>query len=253
MNNKIQYDTNENRNYAKPETAMVLAAGLGNRMRPITNSIPKPLVNVFGKTLLDHGLDALAQTGVRKCLVNVHYMADQIEAHVAKRQFPKVAISDERNQLMDSGGGIAKALPELGDEPFYLLNADSFWVEGYKPNLRQLADFWRTEDMDILLLVTGTAAAVGYTSKGDFTMNALGQLTRRKERTAAPFAYAGAAIINPAIFKDAPSGPFNLNMLFDRAIQQQRLYGVRMEGLWLHVGTPDAIAEAEEAIAKSAA
>lgn len=237
-----------------PRKAMVLAAGLGTRMRPLTETTPKPLIKVFGKTLLDHALDALEQAGVEEAVVNVHYLADQIEDHVSKRKGKlEVKISDERDQLLDSGGGINKALPLLGDEPFYLLNADSFWIEGFKPNLSRMAELWDVDDMDILLLLSGMATAIGFGSKGDFTMDPAGRLERRAELKVAPFAYAGAAILNPAVFSGAPNGAFSLNQQFDTALENERLFGLRLEGLWLHVGTPEAITEAEDAIARSAA
>lgn len=236
-----------------PQRAMVLAAGLGTRMQPITDTMPKPLVRVQGKTLLDHGLDALVRSGVKEAVVNVHHHADQIEQHVATRTDLKIAISDERKELLDSGGGIAKALPRLGKNPFYLLNADSFWIEGFKPNLSRMADIWDNDKMDILLLLACMATAVGFGSRGDFLMDGEGRLERRGEGDVAPFAYAGAAIINPRVFNKAPNGPFSLNRQFDEALEHDRLFGLRLEGLWLHVGTPDSIREAEEAIARSAA
>lgn len=237
----------------RPKSAMVLSAGLGNRMRPVTNTMPKPLVRVFGKTLLDHGLDALSQAAVSNAVVNVHYFAEQIETHVEPRKSPNIIISDERDQLLDSGGGIANALPKIGDKPFYLLNADSFWIEGSKPNLQMLGEGWADGDMDILLLLSSIHDCVGYPGKGDFTMDSEGRLERRGEREIAPFAYSGAAILHPRIFEKIPAGPFSLNLLFDRAIEEGRLFGLKMDGLWLHVGTPEAIIEAEAAIAKSAA
>ncbi len=236
-----------------PQSAMVLAAGLGTRMRPLTNAMPKALVRVCGKALLDHALDALAQAGVARAVVNVHHFADQVAAHVAARTQPQVIVSDETARLLDSGGGVALALPHLGAGPFFVLNADTFWVEGYRPNLARLAQAWNDETMDILLLVSAMATAVGYGGKGDFSMDGLGRLVRRAERQIAPFAYAGAAIMHPRIFTDAPPAPFSLNLLFDRAIEAGRLHGLRMEGLWLHVGTPQAIREAETAISRSAA
>jgi len=240
--------------HQRPKTGMVLAAGLGTRMRPITNTKPKPLVQVSGKTLLDHALDALGAAKVETAVVNVHHFADQMEEHVANRSHgPAVVISDERDELMNSGGGVARALPQLGSDPFFLLNGDSFWIEGFKPNLDRMADAWRADDMDMLLLLSSMTTAVGYDAAGDFNMDPDGRLERRGESTSSPFAYAGAAIVNPAIFNDAPEGAFNLNILFDRAIQAGRLFGVRMDGLWLHVGTPEAIDEAEKAISRSAA
>jgi len=232
---------------------MVLAAGLGKRMRPITDTLPKPLVRVCGKALVDHALDALAGVGVARAVVNVHYLADQMEAHLASRTRPAIVVSDERSVLLDSGGGVVRALPLLGPDPFFLLNADTFWIEGYRANLAALAAQWDGAAMDGLLLVAGMANCVGYDGVGDFTMDAVGRLTRRAERRVAPFVYAGAAILSPAAFADAPQGPFSLNRVFDRMLEQGRLFGLRLEGLWLHVGTPEAIREAEEAVARSAA
>lgn len=236
-----------------PEKAMILAAGLGKRMRPITDTMPKPLVRVFGKTLLDYGLDALNKANVSNAVVNLHYLGDQIEVHLANRTAPKITLSDERDGLLDSGGGVKKALPQLGKDPFYLLNADSFWLEGIKPNLELLAGAFDENTMDIILLLSGFPNAIGYNGSGDFEMSSDGRLSRRTEKKMAPFVYSGAAIIHPRVFADTPDGAFSLNLLFDRAIENGRLYGARMEGLWLHVGTPEAITEAEHAIAQSAA
>ncbi|MEZ5872961.1 MAG: nucleotidyltransferase family protein [Nitratireductor sp.] len=236
-----------------PSRAMVLAAGLGKRMLPITETLPKPLVRVHGKSLLDHGLDALARAGVSEAVVNIHYLADLVEAHVAGRTSPKVILSDERDALLDSGGGVVRALPHLGNEPFFVLNADSFWIEGYRPNLINLARHFNPQTMDIMLLVSTMGSAIGYDGRGDFTMDPCGVLTRRDERSVAPFAYAGAAIMKPELFVDAPDGAFSLNRIFDKALERGRLFGLRLEGLWLHVGTPAAIREAEDAIARSAA
>ena len=243
-----------NSNKSGPKKAMVLAAGLGKRMRPLTNHVPKPLVEVNGQTLLDHCLDALEKSETEEVVINVHYLADQIEEHVAKRESDlKVHFSDERDELLDSGGGIRKALPLLGSDPFYLLNADSFWIEGFQPNLARLADAWDDEKMDMFLLLSGMANAIGFASKGDFTMDPDGRLERRTEFRVAPFAYAGAGILHPRIFDNAPDGPFSLNQQFDEALEKQRLFGLRLDGLWLHVGTPEAIHEAEDAISRSAA
>lgn len=236
-----------------PRAAMVLAAGLGKRMLPITKTIPKPLVRVHGKALLDHALDALHAAGVETAVVNVHHLASQIEAHLARRKSPSIVISDEREHLLESGGGVAKALSHLGKEPFFIVNSDTFWVEGYRPNLLHLAEQWDTGRMDMLLLLAATPKAVGYSGAGDFTMDSEGRLSRRGERQVAPFVYAGAAICKPGIFVDIPDGAFSLNLLFDRLLERGRLFGIRLDGLWLHVGTPDSIAEAEEAIERSTA
>jgi MurNAc alpha-1-phosphate uridylyltransferase len=232
---------------------MVLAAGLGTRMRPLTDTRPKPLVEVAGKALLDHMLDRLADAGVEIAVVNVHYLAEQIERHVAARKRPRVVISDERGQILGTGGGVVKALPQLGSAPFFHVNSDSIWIEGVTPNLTRLATAFDATTMDVLLLLAPTAGSVGYAGRGDFTMAPGGALTRREERDVAPFVYAGAAILTPAMFKGAPQGEFSLTTLFDRAAAAGRLHGLRLDGLWMHVGTPEAISEAEAAIRKSTA
>jgi MurNAc alpha-1-phosphate uridylyltransferase len=236
-----------------PRRAMVLAAGIGKRMRPVTVTTPKPLIEIGGRAMIDYGLDRLVRAGVETAVVNVHYLPDLIRVHVGRRQSPQIVISDERDRLLDTGGGTARALPDLGDAPFYLLNSDSFWIEGPRPNLDWLADGWRDDAMDALLLVASTVRTIGYGGRGDFRMSPDGRLSRRPEREVAPFVYAGAAILHPRLFAEAPDGPFSLNLLFDRAIEADRLFGVRLDGLWLHVGTPEAIAEAELSIADSAA
>jgi len=237
----------------RPTRAMILAAGIGKRLRPITATVPKPLVEVGGRALIDYALDRLERAGVETAVVNVHYLADLVRVHVGKRKKPKVVISDEREKLLDTGGGVAKALPRLGDEPFYVINSDSFWIEGPRPNLDWLAGGWHGDRMDALLLLASTVRSVGYHGRGDFRMDPAGRLSRRPEREVAPFAYAGAAILHPRLFADCPAGAFSLNRLFDRAIEADRLFGVRMDGLWLHVGTPETIGEAELSIADSAA
>jgi N-acetyl-alpha-D-muramate 1-phosphate uridylyltransferase len=237
----------------RPKRAMVLAAGLGKRMRPITATTPKPLVEVAGKSLIDHGLDRLAAAGIDLAVVNVHYLADLVEHHVLRRAAPRIAISDERDQLLDTGGGILKALHHFDNAPFILLNSDSFWIEGVRPNLDILIESWNADAMDVLLMVAPTVRSVGYTGRGDFTLSPDGRLTRRAERAVAPFVYAGAAVLHPRLFETAVDGAFSLNRLFDEAIERERLYGARMEGTWFHVGTPDAIQLAEMAVLESAA
>ncbi len=234
-----------------PRRAMVLAAGLGTRMHPLTDKIPKPMVAVAGKPLIDHVLDRLAQTGVERAVVNVHYLADLLITHLASRTRPKVVISDERGLLLGTGGGVKKALPELGDAPFFHINSDTIWIDGVKPNLAQLADAFDPATMDGLLLLAPTAGSVGYAGRGDFAMAPDGRLRQRAEQEIAPFVYAGAAILSPALFAGAPSGEFSLTTLFDRAAGAGRLHGLRLEGLWMHVGTPDAVATAEAAIRAS--
>jgi MurNAc alpha-1-phosphate uridylyltransferase len=232
---------------------MVLAAGNGIRMRPLTDRTPKPLITVGGKPLLDNVLDRLAATGVDTAVVNVHYLADQIERHLAGRRVPRIVISDERASLLDTGGGVVKALPTLGAAPFFHLNSDTIWIDGVKPNLARLADAFDPERMDALLLLATTASSIGYSGHGDFSMAADGRLTRRGEREVVPFVYAGAAILTPAFFTGAPAGAFSMSPLFDRAAEAGRLCGLRLEGVWMHVGTPEAVAAAEKALLAGAA
>jgi N-acetyl-alpha-D-muramate 1-phosphate uridylyltransferase len=237
---------------ALPRTALVLAAGRGKRMRPLTATTPKPLVEVAGRSLVDHVLDRLAAVGVEKAVVNVHYLADLVEVHVGKRAAPRVEVSDERRLLLDTGGAVVKALPQLGGEPFFHLNSDTIWIEGARPNLEVLAERWDPDRMDGILMLASTVTAIGYDGAGDFEMDKDGRLTRRQERTVAPFVYAGAAILHPRVFDGLPQEPFSLNRAFDEMIAAGRLYGMRMDGIWLHVGTPAAIREAETSIALSA-
>lgn len=243
---------------------MVLAAGLGQRMRPLTQTRPKPLIEVGGKALLDHALDRLADAGIETAVVNVHYLADLVEAHAARREVPKILISDERARLLETGGGIRKALPLLGREPFLALNSDTLWIEGARPNLPRLMKAWDPGAMDVLLLLAATASSVGYDGRGDFAIEPEGEspkdsqgepqarLRRRREGEVAPFVYAGVGLFKPELFVDAPEGPFSANLIFDRAIAAGRLYGVRLEGEWLHVGTPEAIPPAEQRLAERA-
>jgi N-acetyl-alpha-D-muramate 1-phosphate uridylyltransferase len=237
----------------QPRTAMVLAAGLGERMRPLTERIPKPLVQVGGKALIDYGLDRLAEAGVEKAVVNVHYLADQIERHVAGRKRPRIVISDERAGLLGTGGGVVKALPELGDAPFFHINSDSIWIDGVNGNLSRLAATFDPAQMDVLLLLAPAAISIGYQGRGDFAMATDGRLRKSAEREVVPFVYAGAALLLPSLFADSPTGAFGLTRMFDRAAERGRLHGLRLDGLWMHVGTPDAIALAEAAILESAA
>ena len=234
-----------------PKCAMVLAAGLGTRMRPFNGKLPKPLVQVGGKALIDYVLDRLAEQGVERAVVNVHHLADQIEQHLADRKRPKILISDERSELLGTGGGVVKALPQLGKGPFFHVNSVTIWIDGVKPNLGRLAAAFDPARMDALLLVAPTASSIGYAGRGDFSMAPDGLLVRRGEREVVPFVYAGAAILTPAFFAGVAPGPSSMSPLFDRAAEAQRLCGLRLEGVWMHVGTPDAIKAAEEAILES--
>ena len=235
-----------------PKTAIVLAAGLGTRMRPYNGQIPKPLVSIGGKSLIDYGLDRLAEAGVERAVVNVHHLADAVERHLASRCRPRIVISDERAELLGTGGGIAKALPQLGDVPFFLVNSDTLWRDGGKPNFTRLAENFDAAKMDALLLLAPTAGSIGYEGRGDYAMLPDGRLRRRADHQTVPFIYAGAAILTPALFAAAPAGAFPLTVLFDRAGAQGRLFGLRLEGVWMHVGTPDAVAAAEAALAAMA-
>ncbi len=229
--------------------AMVLAAGLGQRMRPITDTLPKPLVAIGGKPMLDHALDRLAEAGVEEAVVNVHHLAAQIEAHVAGRIRPRVTISDERAELLETGGGVKKALPLLGEAPFFHVNSDSLWSETGHSNMSAMVDVWDGAAMDMLLLLARRDGSVGFDGRGDFFRADDGLLTRRGSAESAPYVYAGVAIMKPDLFSDTPEGPFSLNLLFDRAIAAGRLHGLVLKGQWLHVGTPEAIAPAEAAFA----
>jgi MurNAc alpha-1-phosphate uridylyltransferase len=237
----------------KPDRAMVLAAGLGLRMRPLTERMPKPLVSVAGRTLLDHVLDKLGDAGVSEAVVNVHYLPDQIIDHVRGRKRPRVTISDERDQVLGTGGGVVKALPLLGSEPFFHVNADTLWMDGVRPNLTRLAEAFDPARMDILLLMAPTASSIGYEGSGDYAMLPDGALRKRKEHQVVPFVYAGVAIMSPAIFVGHPRGEFSLTRMFDAANEQERLFGLRLDGTWMHVGTPDAVGAAEEAFLESVA
>ena len=234
-----------------PKRAMVLAAGLGTRMHPLTDRMPKPLVAVAGKPLIDHVLDRLAEAGVERAVINVHHFAEQIEKHLASRTKPKIVISDERGSLLGTGGGVVKALSHLGDAPFFHINSDTIWIDSVKPNLARLAAAFDAVAMDALLLLAPSTGSIGYTGRGDYAMAADGRLRRRAEREVAPFVFAGAAILSPALFVGAPTGEFRLTQLFDRAAAAGRLHGLRLEGLWMHVGTPEAITEAEQAIVRA--
>jgi MurNAc alpha-1-phosphate uridylyltransferase len=235
-----------------PDSAMVLAAGLGTRMRAFNGQGPKPLVRVGGKALIDHVLDRLAEAGVARAIVNVHHLADQIERHLQGRQRPRVVISDERRELLGTGGGVVKALAQLGEAPFFHVNSDTIWIDGVKPNLGRLAAAFEPAHMDALLLLAPTATSIGYEGRGDFAMAADGRLVWRGEREVVPFVYAGAAILAPALFAGAPAGAFALTDVWRRAAEAERLYGLRLEGVWMHVGTPEAVAAAEAAIVESA-
>jgi N-acetyl-alpha-D-muramate 1-phosphate uridylyltransferase len=230
-----------------PKTAMVFAAGLGTRMRPLTDSTPKPLVSVAGRTLIDRALDDFASAGVEAAIVNVHHLADQIEAHLAARQSPRITISDERALLLDQGGGIKKVLPFVGDDPFFICNTDAFWFGAPQSNLIALARIWNAEEMDAALLLAPTQGSVGVDWDGDFDLGFDGRIIRRDGPK--PYVYAGVGLVKPQLFADETKEAFKLAPFLFSAAETGRLFGVVSEGLWLHVGTVAAIAEAEKAIA----
>ena len=232
-----------------PKNAMVLAAGLGTRMRPLSDSVPKPLVELGGKALIDRVLERLTHAGVERVVVNTHYLAPKVEAHLAGRKNPEIVISPEHDLLLDTGGGVKNALPLLGNDPFYIHNSDSVWVEGASDALRRMAEVWDPAAMDTLLLVAPTAYAIGYQGGGDFALASDGMLRRRKENEVVPFVFTGVSIGRAAMFEDSPEGPFSLNMLWDRSLAAGRLRGVRLEGIWMHVGTPQALEDAERLLA----
>jgi MurNAc alpha-1-phosphate uridylyltransferase len=231
-----------------PKVAMVMAAGLGKRMRPLTATRPKPLVEVAGKPLIDHALDKLSAAGVEKAVINVHYLADAVEAHLANRQGGiETIVSDERAQLMETGGGLKRALPLIEAEPFLAVNSDNLWVDGPVDALRLLASGWNSAKMDVLLLLVPLANAHCHVGKGDFHMKPDGRLSRRKPRGVAPFVYTGIQIVSKRLFdEETPDGPFSTNLLWDRAIEAGRCYGAVHQGLWFDIGRPENIRKAEE-------
>ena len=232
-----------------PAAGMVLAAGLGKRMRPLTATRPKPLVEVAGITLLDRALDHLAAAGVANAVVNVHYFAEQVEAHLAGRAVPAVTISDERAVLLETGGGVTKALPLLDADPFYVVNSDNLWVDGSVDTLHLLAQRWDEATMDGLLLMVPLARASGYEGRGDFTMNPVGLLRPRSEQRVAPYVFSGVQLLSKRLFDGEPVEPFSMWRVWNRALAAGRLFGVVHGGLWFHVGTPAAVGETETLLA----
>ena len=229
------------------DTAMVLAAGLGTRMRPLTNDRPKPLVEVAGKPLIDHALDRLAEAGVARAVVNVHHFGDAVEAHAKARTTPAITISDERAQLLETGGGLVKAQDLLPD-PFFCANSDNVWLDGPRNAFLELSEAWDPERMDALLLLASHTQANNFRGKGDFHMDGKGRLTRRRSGRIAPFIFTGVQLIAKRLLRDPPEGPFSTNVLWTRAIEEGRLYGIVFTGQWFEVGDPQAIAPTEAAL-----
>lgn len=231
-------------------TAMVLAAGLGKRMRPLTATRAKPMVEVAGKPLLEHAFDRLRAGGVARAVVNVHYLPDAIEAHVRRVTGLEMAISDERAELLETGGGVAKALPLIGDDRFLIVNSDNLWIDGPVDAIRLLGDRWDDAAIDALLLVVPLARANCHQGRGDFHMGPDGRLARRRAGRVAPFVFTGVQLVHRRLFEGVPAGPFSMNLLFDRAIAAGRLYGIVHQGLWFDVGTPPAVARTEALLAQ---
>ena len=232
-----------------PTRAMIMAAGLGTRMRPLTNDKPKPLVEVRGKTLIDHAIDRLVAAGVTSIVVNLHYKAEMIKEHLARRRDATIHYSDESEGLLGTGGGVTKALGYFDGQPFFIHNSDTIWVEGYGAALERMKDRWNPDTMDGLLLMAPMTSAIGYEGIGDFMMDEVGHLRRVPQGRVSPFAYPGVQIVHPRMFANPPAGGFSTNVLWDRAIEQERLYGIRLDGVWIHVGTPQAVDEANEFLA----
>jgi MurNAc alpha-1-phosphate uridylyltransferase len=228
---------------------MVLAAGLGLRLRPLTLDRPKALVQVAGRALIDHTLDRLAEIAVGTAVVNIHYKGNSLKRYLAERALPRIVLSDETEQLLDTGGGVAKALPLLGPMPFYAVNCDIVWRDAHRNSLIQLAERFDDAAMDVLLLLHPTVSAIGYVGVGDFAMDSHGRLTRRAESFVAPFVFTGVQILHPRLFRDCPVGPFSLNRLYDQAAEAGRLFGLRHEGDWMDVGSPAGLQAAEAALA----
>ena len=234
---------------SKIETAMVLAAGLGTRMRSHSQDRPKPLVKLAHKALIDHALDRISAAGIERAVVNVHHRADLIERHLALRQQPHISISDERETLLDTGGGVKAALPLLGADGFLVHNSDAVWTEAAGSNLARLIAAWDPQRMDCLLMLALGAAAVGYDGRGDFSLDGDGRIRRRREQEVVPFVFTGVQILHPRAFAATPEGAFSNNLVWNHAMLAGRAYGMRMEGLWMHVGSPAELAAAEQAIA----
>ncbi|MEI8394448.1 MAG: nucleotidyltransferase family protein [Rhodospirillaceae bacterium] len=228
--------------------AMVLAAGFGLRMRPLTLTRPKPLLTVAGRSMLDHALDRLVEAGVETAVVNSHYLGEQIGAHLAGRTTPRLILSPEA-EVLETGGGIRLALPHFGAEPFYSVNADILWLDGTVPALRRLAESFEPGRMDALLLLMPVDRAQGYDGPGDFSLEADGRVVRRREGETAPHVFAGVHITSPALFADTPEGPFSTNLVWNRALARGRLYGLVHDGDWFHVGTPEALEKTEALLA----
>jgi MurNAc alpha-1-phosphate uridylyltransferase len=227
------------------ESAMIMAAGLGSRMRPLTDTRPKPLIEVGGRALIDHSLDRLAAAGVRRVVVNVHYKAQMLRDHLAGRRDAEIVFSDESDRLLDTGGGAVKALPLFEGQPLFILNSDSIWIEQGVPALARMQSLWDAAAMDALLLLARRDTSLGYDGKGDFRLDDASRLSRVPKDETSPYAYPGVQIVHPRLFDGMPEGPFSTNIAWNQAIRKGRLFGMVLDGIWLHVGTPEAVRAAE--------
>jgi MurNAc alpha-1-phosphate uridylyltransferase len=229
--------------------AMVLAAGFGVRLRPITNTTPKPLVQVLGRTLIDRTIDRLHEGGIETFIVNTYYLSEQIHMHLKKRDDVEILFSLE-DEILETGGGIANALDKFGNDPFFACNGDTLWLNGSQDAVNRMVRHWDPDKMDALLMLHSTVDAYGYEGLGDFCVDALGVLSRRPESEVSPYLFAGVQILHPRLFKNSPKGSFSLNVLYDKAIEAGRLYGIVHDGEWFHVGTPQSLGEAEDYMLK---
>lgn len=228
-----------------PRRGMVLAAGKGTRLRPLTDTLPKPLATVGGRTLIDRVLDRLQEAGVETAVVNLHHLGAMIEEHLAARPAPGVVYSRE-DALLETGGGVAKALPLLGAGPFYVVNGDVMWLNGPRSALARMAATWDDGTMDALLLLHSTVEAYGYQGRGDFWADGTGVLARRPECEISPYVYTGVQLVHRRLFEGAPGGAFSFNVLYDKAIEAGRLHGMVHDGEWFHIGTAEGLAEADD-------
>ena len=225
--------------------AMILAAGFGTRMRPITDNLPKPLIQVLGRSLIDRTIDRLQESGIETFVVNTHHLSEKIHKHLQKRDDVDIVFSPE-NEILETGGGISNALKNFYDEPFFTCNGDTLWLNGCQNAATRMVKHWDTDKMDGLLMLHSTVNAYGYDGVGDFNIDPLGVLSRRPESEVSPYLFTGVQILHPRLFSRTPKGPFSLNLLYDRAIENGRLYGIVHDGEWFHVGTPEALHEAED-------
>ncbi len=228
----------------RPGRAMVLAAGVGRRLRPVTDKTPKPLIEVGGRALIDWAIDRLTDAGVETVVVNLHHLGRLIEKHLDGRPGPEIRFSREE-ALLDTAGGIAQALPMLGEAPFFAVNADVLWLNGPRSALDRMVDIWDEDRMDALLLLHSTVESYGYTGRGDFCIEPAGELSRRPEGEVSPYVFTGVQILHPRLFDGIAPQPFSLNVLYDKAIAEGRLFGMVHDGEWFHIGSQEGLDEVE--------